>query len=224
VSQTYTIRRHRRARSLKISVTSQGAVVVTAPHGIPEFLISQFVKHHQDWIQRTQAAQHQKPHPVTEDTVQLFGKKYELVLTTDIEKPLGVFVQGERVVVNQSRHVAARERAAKTKLTSFLKRTAESYLRPRTHALAKTMNTTFGRLTLREQKTRWGSCSSQGNLNFNWRLVHYPPAIIDYVIIHELAHRHHMNHSTKFWEEVSKYDSEYRQHRLWLKRNGLSVG
>ena len=86
------------------------------------------------------------------------------------------------------------------------------------------MDINFNSITLREQKTRWGSCSSKGNLNFNWRLVHYRPEIIDYVIIHELAHRTHMNHSAKFWQLVEKYDPEYRKHRGFLKRHGMAVG
>jgi len=85
------------------------------------------------------------------------------------------------------------------------------------------MNTTYQNVTLKEQKTRWGSCSSKGNLNFNWRLVHFEPPIIDYVIVHELAHRTHMNHSADFWSLVATFDPEYRIKKGWLKRNGLSL-
>ncbi|MBT3249209.1 MAG: M48 family metallopeptidase [Candidatus Pacebacteria bacterium] len=106
----------------------------------------------------------------------------------------------------------------------FLKSTATRYILPRTKQLADKMEIKFGRITLRQQKTRWGSCSSQGNLNFNWRLVHCPTKVIDYVIIHELAHRQHMNHSSSFWGLVRKHDPEYLRNRGWLKRNGLVLG
>ncbi len=86
------------------------------------------------------------------------------------------------------------------------------------------MNTSINKITLRQQKTRWGSCSSAGNLNFNWRLVHYPPEVIDYVIIHELAHRTHMDHSSSFWQLVARYDPDHLKHRNWLKKHGVSVG
>jgi predicted metal-dependent hydrolase len=109
------------------------------------------------------------------------------------------------------------------KVDNFLKSTASEYLVAQTHILAKKMNLTFNKLTLRKQKTRWGSCSSKKSLNFNWKLVHFEPKIIDYVIIHELAHLSHMDHSRNFWNLVEKYDPEYKKHRGWLKRNGLNL-
>ena len=77
-----------------------------------------------------------------------------------------------------------------------------------------------GTITIREQKTRWGSCSAKGNLNFNWKLVLMPPEILDYVVVHELAHRLQMNHSAAFWAEVGKILPDYRERRQWLKVNG----
>lgn len=85
---------------------------------------------------------------------------------------------------------------------------------------ARQMQVTFGRITVRDQKTRWGSCSAKGNLNFNWRLVLAPEAVLDYVVVHELAHRKEMNHSERFWSQVEDVMPDYRSHRLWLKENG----
>lgn len=82
------------------------------------------------------------------------------------------------------------------------------------------MEVTCGRITIRDQKTRWGSCSTKGNLNFNWRLILAPEEVLDYVVVHELAHRKEMNHSERFWREVEKILPDYRSRRLWLKQNG----
>ena len=82
------------------------------------------------------------------------------------------------------------------------------------------MGVSYGSITVREQKTRWGSCSAKGNLNFNWKLVLMPEEILDYVVVHELAHRLQMNHSTEFWDEVEKILPDYRNRRQWLKENG----
>ena len=72
-------------------------------------------------------------------------------------------------------------------------------------------------ITIRNQKTRWGSCSSKGNVNFNYQLYYMPRELMDYVIIHELSHRRHMNHSAEFWQEVEKYCKTYRECRKKLR-------
>lgn len=76
------------------------------------------------------------------------------------------------------------------------------------------------RITVRDQKTRWGSCSSKGNLNFNYRLAYMPSAILDYVVVHELAHLRHMDHSKEFWALVGVYLPDYKERRKWLKEHG----
>ena len=81
----------------------------------------------------------------------------------------------------------------------------------------------YGRITIRMQKSRWGSCSSKGNLNFNCLLMAMPEEIRDYVVIHELCHRKQMNHSDKFWAEVEKIMPDYKIKRKWLKENGGKV-
>ena len=81
----------------------------------------------------------------------------------------------------------------------------------------------YGRITIRNQKTRWGSCSGKGNLNFNCLLMLTPDEVQDYVVIHELCHRKEMNHSPKFWAEVAKFMPDYKQKRKWLKENGEGI-
>lgn len=87
----------------------------------------------------------------------------------------------------------------------------------RTAYFAKRMGVDYGRITIREQKTRWGSCSSKGNLNFNWKLVLLDPKLLDYVVVHELAHRREMNHSVAFWKVVEVELPDYRERRRRLK-------
>ena len=87
----------------------------------------------------------------------------------------------------------------------------------RTAYFAKRMGVDYGRITIREQKTRWGSCSSKGNLNFNWTLVLLDPELLDYVVVHELAHRREMNHSAAFWKVVEAELPDYWERRARLK-------
>ena len=85
----------------------------------------------------------------------------------------------------------------------------------------ETMGVTVGYVTVKNQKTRWGSCSAKGNVNFNYQLAFLPDELLDYVVIHELAHRRHMDHSMAFWAEVEKYCPDYRERRERLKEYSL---
>ena len=88
---------------------------------------------------------------------------------------------------------------------------------------AEKLGVSYGKITLRQQKTRWGSCSSEKNLNFNWKLILAPPEVLDYVVVHELCHLKEMNHSKAFWDEVGKVMPNYETHKLWLKENGWKL-
>lgn len=88
---------------------------------------------------------------------------------------------------------------------------------------ASVMKVTYGRISIREQKTRWGSCSSKGNLNFNWRLIFAPEEVLDYIVVHELAHRREMNHSQAFYDIVESVLPEYKKEQKWLREHGESL-
>ena len=88
---------------------------------------------------------------------------------------------------------------------------------------ASILNVTYGRISIREQKTRWGSCSSEGNLNFNWRLIFAPEEVLDYIVVHELAHRREMNHSQAFYAIVKSILPDYKKSQKWLRDNGRSL-
>lgn len=120
---------------------------------------------------------------------------------------------------------AAAKRPAYTKeQIGEFKRRMRPVLEERLAFYADRMGVSYGRVSIRDQKTRWGSCSARGNLNFNWRLYLTPPEILDYVAVHELAHRREMNHSERFWRIVGEILPDYRERRQWLKMNGGLLG
>lgn len=102
-------------------------------------------------------------------------------------------------------------------------RKAKETITKRVSYFARLMGVSYRNITIREQKTRWGSCSSEKNLNFNWKLILAPPEVLDYVVVHELCHLKEMNHSKAFWDEVGKVMPEYETYKLWLKENGWKL-
>ena len=212
---SYQIKKNRRSRSIRININAAGQVSVSAPWSYPDFLIKQFVNKQQAWILKQQAKAAKKQIQLKADELLIFGQRYHIKVDTDPKLKLGVNPDAEnkqlvlRLIKGQSQQKL---------IERFLKNTATKYLTQKTAQLSQTMAIHYNKITIRQQSSRWGSCSSQGNLNFNWRLVHYPPAIINYVIIHELAHRQHLNHSAAFWQLVKKYDPHYKQHQKILKQ------
>lgn len=97
---------------------------------------------------------------------------------------------------------------------------AKKVISERAAYYAPLIGVTYGRITIRHQLSRWGSCSSKGNLNFNCILMLCPPEVTDYVVVHELCHRKEMNHSARFWAEVARIIPDYKERRKWLKDNG----
>ena len=120
-----------------------------------------------------------------------------------------------------------RQRAAVTPLTALelevLAQAAVKDLDERVRRFAEILQVSYGRVTIRNQKTKWGSCSSKGNLNFNCLLMLAPAFVRDYVVVHELCHRKEMNHSPRFWAEVEAVLPDYQVARKWLRANGEAL-
>ena len=121
--------------------------------------------------------------------------------------------------------VRAREQAPKLSEAEIkaLVKQAKAKIPPRAAAWARQAGVTYGRITVRHQKTLWGSCSSKGNLNFNCLLMLCPEEVLDYVIVHELCHRKELNHSPRFWAEVERILPGYRKPLKWLKNEGQEI-
>ncbi len=105
-------------------------------------------------------------------------------------------------------------------LEVMYRRMAKDIISRECEVLAKKMGVTYNRITIKDQKTRWGSCSSKGNLNFSWRLILMHPLVGRYVMVHELAHLKQMNHSKAFWDEVELAMPRYKKRKEWLRNNG----
>ena len=103
------------------------------------------------------------------------------------------------------------------------RRLAKEKIPKRVALFAEQVGVDYGKITIKDTKSRWGSCSYQGNLNFCWRLILAPEEVLDYIVVHELCHRLEMNHSARFWAEVKRVLPEYEKGKEWLKENGLAL-
>lgn len=210
---TYQLNKNSKSRSIRISIDANGKILVSAPKLYPTLLIEKFLKQQESWILQKKAQVAKLRVNIKNNEIYIFGEKYQIIANTDQTKLSGIKIADQKLVINQLKSCSYQ-----AKIERFLKNTATKYLAQKTAVLAKKMAISYQRIGIRQQKSRWGSCSSRGNINFNWRLIHYPPAIINYVIIHELAHRQEANHSKQFWQLVSKYDPDYKKHKNALKK------
>jgi len=141
----------------------------------------------------------------------------------DIEK----FIDSKKEWIKKHLQLAqerSAEQNAENKFTNEeikeLVQKAIDYIPQRIEYYSRIIGVDYGRITIRNQVSRWGSCSAKGNLNFNCLLMLTPPTVIDYVVVHELCHIKELNHSKKFWDEVEKILPDFREQKTWLKENG----
>lgn len=208
---TVNLRKNQRARrySLRIS-NSSGAVSLTVPRGGTLRDAEKFAVEHEGWLRKH--LQRKLPTIVPE-----FGGRImidgELVR---IEQGTGRSVQMRDGVL----YVPGKPEQLPAKLRGFFKALARERLVPASERYATAVGRKFGTVTLRDTRSRWGSCSSDGNLMYSWRLMMAPRIVQDYVAAHEACHLVEMNHSARYWALVERVFPEYQTHRHWLKRNG----
>ncbi|MBO5095030.1 MAG: M48 family metallopeptidase [Lachnospiraceae bacterium] len=134
----------------------------------------------------------------------------------------GALTQTQRDALTQKQQNALTQ-TQRSALEARYRKAAREYITARVAYYEPIIGVTHTRLSIRDQKTRWGSCSSRGGLNFNWRLMLAPPRVLDYVVVHELCHRKEMNHSKAFWHAVETVLPDYRELRKWLRENGNTL-
>lgn len=210
--QNVEIIRSIKRRSITVHVEPDGKIVVKAPFFTTRGMIDSLLHKHDAWIQKKQQQFQNRAAAQSTHTYFYLGKKYQLALRT---------AQKSVVELSDKLYVASSNKTlAKKHLTSWYKQQARKIIVERVHHYSQLAGLHFNSVALSSAETRWGSCSSQKNLHFNWKLVMAPLPVIDYVVTHELAHLTQMNHSRDFWETVRKMFPLYREHRTWLKRNG----
>ncbi|MEX2546866.1 MAG: SprT family zinc-dependent metalloprotease [Chloroflexota bacterium] len=221
----YVIRRSTRARRSRLTVTEDGHAVVILPLRAPEIEAAELVLRHRRWIARHVARMHNRnaalaarPSLDTGRQILFQGVRQRVVVTTSLVRARSTveIVAGESLLVMRS---AREPRSTADILEAWFRARAREAVGERVAARADEMGLTPRQLTIRDQRTRWGSASHRGTLSFSWRLMMCAPWVLDYVVVHELAHLKVSGHSRAFWRVVDRHFADSRGARRWLREH-----
>ncbi|MEZ5525050.1 MAG: SprT family zinc-dependent metalloprotease [Pseudomonadales bacterium] len=203
----------------RIQVHPTGEVKIVVPRALSGADIVSFYQSKQGWIedkrQRALARQSERLQLANDELV-LFGRTFQVCL--DASQKRAARIDHEALSI-----AYAKDLQDPDERHQWYRCFAKHYLSFRLVQLAEQHGFEFNRLFIREQKTRWGSCSSRGNISLNWKLIKAPVWVSDYVILHELVHTEIMNHSLAFWQRVEGVCPEYKRAKAWLKRYGFQL-
>lgn len=205
-------------RSFRLAVKPNGTVVLTCPLRASKLQIQEFLKEHATWLEQSlhkiqnRLAQ-LSPHSFSEgERVLLLGERYQIV-----EKNVGSVELSEPklLIIPKGLSYTERQKA----VFYFYKKTSQQMIRQRVSVLSQEMKLYPRAVKFRNNKTLWGSCQPDNTLVFNWKLICAPTSVVDYVVVHEIAHIIIKNHSVRFWDLVKMHCLNYKQCQLWLRKN-----
>lgn len=206
-------------RSIALVITSDATLTVHAPMRASLEYIDKVIFEKMSWIIRKIAQMQARPKVQPKNFVE-----GELLLFLGAEYPMRI--DGGNVIGIENGELLFPRTLlprAKESMVKWYKREARKIITQRADHFSKLMGVEFTSIKLSSARGRWGSCSHKNSLNFNWRLIMTSIEVLDYVVVHELAHIHHKNHSQSFWCEVQSFSPAFKQHKSWLKVNGATL-
>lgn len=220
----YTIRRSARARHIRITISAHDGVVVTFPARMRRYVNpDDFLREKQEWVLHHLSKLNPTTRPAeltSGSRVSIYGREYTVsILNCSVRRP-EIELAGSELRVALPMDYSGEVKDA---VKEWIRRQAAPVIQREAEELAEEIGVKYRRLTIRDQRTKWGSCSRTGNLSFNWRLILFPPDVLRYVVIHELCHLRQFNHSPRFWQLVERFDPDFRSSIEWLKTHGVQI-
>jgi predicted metal-dependent hydrolase len=211
----YRVRRSERARRIRVTVDTTRGVEVVLPRRAPEREAASAIRELRPWIERRVRELERAQAVVAErgETVPYLGQALQLVAEPGRQR---VHRRGDELLVP-----AGGERAVA--LERWYRSAARAEIAPRLDSACSAAGSSYAKLTIRGQRTRWASCSSRGVMSFNWRLLLAPEPVLEYVVWHEVCHLEVMDHSSRFWKLLGQRCPQYRDHARWLRRHGATL-
>lgn len=218
-------------KTIGIIVDPEQGVVVRSPKYVTEDKVNELIKNKSDWIlEKIEKVQEIKPAPrpkefLSGEKLPYLGRRYRIKLIRDDKKGVEVKLIRAKFMIRAHSKFSEEERRemVKEKLIQWYRSKSDIKIRERVDIYKEKLVVEPENITVKKQEKRWGSCSSLGNLNFNWKLIMAPVSVLDYVVVHELIHLIHPNHSRDFWSLVETIIPDYKEKREWLRINGKSL-
>jgi predicted metal-dependent hydrolase len=218
----YAVRRYPRSKSLRLRLNPAGHLLVTAPPWVPQRTVHQFVAARSEWVhehlQRVlqKALRQPLPHRITLLAV---DEDWTVNYVPCPGSPLGLHVSAGQAGSRSLRLQGdtADEAACRALLRDWLAAQGRARLLPWLASLSVETGLAYRAASIRGQKTRWGSYSARGNVSLNWKLLFLPPRLVRYVLIHELCHSLEMNHSSRFWQHVERFEADLPETRRLMR-------
>ena len=203
--------------SLRLKVLPDHHLQIIAPHLVPDFVIKKFINDHQNWILSHANKVSSLPKLSSLQQITILEEPYKINIIP-AHKDAFIIFETEKMI---NIHVTSlSESKLKTLFNTRLRLYALKTIKQEFRALSQTYSFTYGKISVRNQSSRFGSCSSTGNLSFNWQIIFFPIDKFRHILLHEAAHLTHHNHSSSFWKLLATYDLNWRLNRLWLKQQG----
>jgi predicted metal-dependent hydrolase len=219
---TYTLKESRKARMLWLSIKPGVGLTVTIPSHHSRATVKSFLESKSNWILKhlyKNVNHNTAKREGVKGTVSYLGVSHRVVIIKDNSYGVEIIPANAELVVR----IPNNQNGCNVIVEEWLKGQAREIINRKISQTGAWMGVYCNKVTIRNQKARWGSCSRQGNLSFNWRLVMAPESVLDYVVIHELCHLKEMNHSKDFWKLVSQYCPEWKIQRKWLNSNSIDL-
>lgn len=214
VPDPFAVRRSDRARRVRVSVRQDGTVEVVLPRRAPARLADEAVVQLAPWIERRRAE-------VDAVRARVAARGDTLPY---LDETLRLRREAGRVRVHRRGDVLLVPAAdAEPAIERWYRRAARAEIAPRVAQATAALGVTAAKITIRNQRSRWGSCSASGALSFNWRLLLGPADVLDYVVWHEVCHLVYHDHSARFWALLAAHRPDYRRHQRWLRRHGATL-
>jgi len=227
ISIPYTLTESKQARRIRLTIDLNGFRVVK-PHSAKMSDVDRALEAKGSWIYKhymefqTKKAGERKREWESGEKVLYKGKECEIRIFEHEDRRTVINFNGTRFEIFVNKDLGADERKVlmENVFRYWYKKEAGVYIKNRLDYFCIITGLTYNIMRIKEQKTRWGSCSKKGNLNFNWKLIMSPEWVIDYIVVHEVCHLRYLNHSREFWDMVVLYMPGYKKARKWLKENG----